>query len=62
MYCRHVPGIKKKKKMKDLCQRRGQVECSDIVMTPPVVESLPESKLGTKEHWDGVYEYVLALT
>jgi len=23
------------------------------------VESLPESHLGTKEHWDQVYEYVM---
>lgn len=25
------------------------------------VEELPESRLGTKEHWDSVYEYVIVL-
>lgn len=29
--------------------------------TMPNVESLPESHLGTKEHWDQVYEYVVDL-
>lgn len=28
---------------------------------PGAVEELPESRLGTKEHWDHVYAYVLGL-
>lgn len=31
----------------------------NVGATMPGVESLPESHLGTKEHWDQVYEYVI---
>lgn len=44
----------------------GPSKCGGVLeilsmVDPGAVEELPESRLGTKEHWDRVYAYVMNL-
>ena len=44
----------------------GPSKCGGVLeilsmVDPGAVEELPESQLGTKEHWDRVYAYVMNL-